>query len=592
MFFDLTSMQPEDLDRSVEAAQAFLRTKMQAADLVALVSLGDTLKVDQDFTADKNALIHEVAVYNGTEGQGFAEGATANSNQVEDTTGYTPDESEYNDLNTDRELFALKAVAKSLEKITEKKSLLYFSGGISRDGIENQASLRAAVNAAVRANLAIYSVDTRGLQAISPLGDASTGSLRGTGAFNGGALTNNMNANFATQEVMATLSSETGGKAFFDSNDFAPAFAQVQRDTSAYYAIGFRSSNPLRDGRYRKLTIKINRPGVKLEYRPGYYAPADFQHSGKEDRERELEEQLASDLPTTDMAIYLDALYFRLDENRFFVPVSLIVPGSQIPFVKGGDKDKATLDIIGTVIDDAKRPIGHARETVKLNLDPSLQARQKNIQYTTSFDLPPGKYQMKFVVRENQTGRMGSFEAEITLPEMKKTPPQGLRMSSIVLASMRQPSKKTSPLVRSGEEYVPNISHVFRQDQHLYLLFEIYSPAREKLAENQPKGIKAGINLLSSLELIQGSTKVYETPLVQATTVNVEGRDAVAIELDVPLDGLKPGAYLCQLNVIDDAQGSFAFPRFAVLVRESTIATPTAAPAAAGAGSTNTSSPQ
>jgi VWFA-related protein len=139
MFFDLTSMQPEDLDRSVAAAQEFLRTKMQPADLVALVSLDQTLKVDQDFTADKNALINEVGVYNGTEGHGFAEGATGNSNQVEDTTGYTPDESEYNDLNTDRELFALRAISKSLEKITEKKSLLYFSGGISRDGIENQA---------------------------------------------------------------------------------------------------------------------------------------------------------------------------------------------------------------------------------------------------------------------------------------------------------------------------------------------------------------------------------------------------------------------------------------------------------------------
>ena len=588
MFFDLTSMQPEDLDRSVLAAQTFLKQKMQPADLVALVSLGDTLKVDQDFTADKNALIDEVAVYNGTEGQAFAQGATANSNQVEDTTGYTPDESEYNDINTDRELFALRAVAKSLERITEKKSLLYFSGGISRDGIENQASLRQAINAAVRANLAIYSVDTRGLQAISPLGDASQGSLRGTGAYSGGAITNNMNANFASQEVMATLSTDTGGKAFLDSNDFAPAFAQVERDTSAYYAIGFRSTNPLRDGRYRKLTIKINRPGVKLEYRPGYYAPADFQHSGHEDRERELEEQLASDLPATDMAVYLDAMYFRLDENRFFVPVSLIVPGSQIPFVKGGDKDKATLDIIGSVIDEVKRPIGHARETVKLNLDPSLQARQKNIQYTTSFNLPPGKYQMKFVVRENQTGRMGSFEADITLPDMKNSP---MKMSSIVLASMRQPSKKQSPLVRGGEEYVPNISHVFRQDQHLFLLYEIYNPAREKPAENQAKGTKPGIDLLSSLELIQGSTKVYETPLVQAKAINVEGRDAVAIELDVPLTGLKPGPYVCQLNVIDDAGGSFAFPRFAVLVREPNAAAPGTQPAGGTSSSGAAGSP-
>jgi VWFA-related protein len=571
MFFDLTSMQPEDLDRSVEAARDFLKKKMAPADLVALVSLGDTLKVDQDFTADKDALWNEVGIYNGTQGQGFAQGANANSNQVEDTSAYTPDESEYNDLNTDRELFALRAVSKALERITEKKSLLYFSGGISRDGIENQASLRAAINAAVRANLAIYSVDTRGLQAISPLGDASTGSLRGNGAYNGGALQNNMSQNFATQEVMATLSSDTGGKAFFDSNDFAPAFAQVQRDTSAYYAVGYHSTNPARDGKYRRLTIKINRPGIKLEYRPGYYAPSDFKHSGKEDRESELEDQLTSDLPATDMALYLDAMYFRLDENRFYVPVSLIVPGSQVPFVKGGEKDKATLDIIGTVIDEVKRPIGRARETVKLNLDQSLGARQKNIQYTTSFNLPPGKYHLKFVVRENQTGRMGSFEADINLPEMKKVP---LKMSSIVLASMRQPSKEQSPLVRSGQQYVPNISHVFRQDQHLYLLYEVYSPAREKPADNQPKGTKPGVNLLSSLELIQGSTKVYETPVVQAKAINVEGRDAVSIELDVPLAGLKPGAYLCQLNVIDDAGGSFAFPRFAVLVRE-----PAAAPA-------------
>ena len=576
MFFDLTSMQPEDLERSVDAAQDFLKTKMQAADLVALVSLGDTLNVDQDFTADKNALINEVGAYNGTEGQGFAQGANANTNQVEDTTAYTPDESEYNDLNTDRELFALRAISQSLAKINEKKSLLYFSGGISRDGIENEASLRSAINAAVRADLAIYSVDTRGLQAVTAFGDASTGSLRGQSGFNGGALTTNMNANFASQEVMGTLSSDTGGKAFFDSNDFAPAFAQVQKDNSAYYAIGFHSTNPARDGKYRKLTVKIDRPGIKLEYRPGYYAPADFRHSGKEDREQELQDQLASDLPATDMAVYMDAMYFRLDENRFYMPVSLVVPGSQIPFVKGGDKDKATLDIIGAVLDEAQRPVGRVRDTVKLNLDPSLQARQKNIQYTTSFNLPPGKYQLKFVVRENQTGRMGSFIAEVMLPDLKKAP---LKMSSIVLASQREPSKKDDPLVRNGEEYVPNISHVFRQDQHMYLLYEIYDPSHEKPAEGAPKEAKSAIDLLSSLELIQGSTKVYETPIVQAKSINVEGRDAVSIELDVPLSALKPGSYVCQLNVIDDAAGSFAFPRFAVLVRE-----PAALPAAAPSG--------
>jgi hypothetical protein len=139
-------------------------------------------------------------------------------------------------------------------------------------------------------------------------------------------------------------------------------------------------------------------------------------------------------------------------------------------------------------------------------------------------------------------------------------------------------------LVRNGEEYVPNISHVFRQDQQMYLLYEIYDPAHAKAAEGAPKEAKSAIDLLSSLELIQGSTKVYETSIVQAKSINVDGRDAVSIELDVPLSGLKPGSYICQLNVIDDAAGSFAFPRFAVLVRDSSVTppvTPSVAPVAA-----------
>ena len=217
MFFDITSMQPEDLERSQEAARNYINRQMQPADLVAVVSLDTSLSLDQDFTQNKQLLLNAVNSYSGDQSSGFQAGATSTTNQVEDTTSFTADESEYNDLNTDRELFAIASVSKSLAYITEKKSMLYFSGGIQRDGIENQASLRSAINAAVRANLSIYSVDTRGLQAISPLGDATTGSLRGTSGYNGAALQNNLDANFNTQEVMATLSSDTGGKAFFDS---------------------------------------------------------------------------------------------------------------------------------------------------------------------------------------------------------------------------------------------------------------------------------------------------------------------------------------------------------------------------------------
>ena len=320
--------------------------------------------------------------------------------------------------------------------------MLYFSGGLTRQGIENQASMRAATNEAVKANMAIYAVDSRGLEALPPVGNASTGSLRGTAAYTGASMQSNLQNNFSSQEVLGTLASDTGGKFFSDSNDFAPAFQQVQHDTEAYYILGFRSTNPARDGSFRHLTVKLNRSNAKLEYRPGYYAPADFQHSKTEDRELQLNDQLRSDLPATDVSLYLQALYFRLEDNRFYVPISLIVPGSQIPFLKNGDKDKASLDILGQVKNSQGIAVGNIRDTVKLALDAAQQVQRKNIQYSTGFTLAPGRYHLKFVVRENQTGLMGSFETDLNVPDLRKSP---LKLSSIVLASQRVPPPPNPP---------------------------------------------------------------------------------------------------------------------------------------------------
>ncbi len=574
MFFDLSSMQPEDVDRAVEAAKDYVNKKMQPADLVAVVSLATALSLDRDFTADKTALLATVGKYNGTEGTGFANGASSTSTDgtADTASSYTADDTEYNDLNTDRELYAIRTIAKSLERVDQRKSMLYFSGGLTRNGIENQASMRAATNEAVKANMAIYSVDSRGLEALPPLGNASQGSLRGTAAYSGAAMQGQLNANFGSQEVLGTLSSDTGGKAFFDSNDFALAFQAIQRDTEAYYIVGFRSTNPARDGGYRKLTVKLSRADVHLDYRPGYYAPADFQHAKTEDRELQLSEQLRSDLPATDVALYLQALYFRLEDNRFFVPVSLIVPGSQIPFLQVKDVSKATLDVIGQVRNAQGIPVGNVRETVKLALDASQQVQRKNIQYSTGFTLAPGKYHLKFVIRENQTGNMGSFETDLQVPDLRRSP---LKLSSVVLASQRAPNpakNAANPLVRDGVEWIPNIPHVFRQDQHLYFLYEVYDPARQKDAPAQAASPGLGrrqtspVRVLTSIEFLSGGAKVYETPLIEATAINIPERGAVAFQFDVPLAQLKPGTYVCQINVIDDASGSFGFPRLAMMV--------------------------
>lgn len=592
MMFDLSSMQVEDLDRAVAAAKDYIQKQMQPADLVAMVSLGTSLSLDQDFTSDKSLILRQLDRYNGNEGQGMAAGGDGTTSGTQDlSASYTPDESEYNYVNTDVKLYAIESVSKALQRIPQKKSLLFFSGGLTRTGIENQASLNAAINASVRANLSIYTVDVRGLEALSPLGDSQTASLRGNAAFSGAAAISQFSSNYSSQDTLSALSTDTGGKAFFDSNDFAPAFQRVQRDTAAYYELAFRSSNPARDGKFRKLTIRVKRSGVKVEYRPGYWAPADFRHSTNEDRERELDEELASDLPATDIMVYMDAYYFFTRSGSFTVPVSLIVPGSQIPFVHGGDKDKATLDVIGEVKNHAGMQVGNVRDTVKLKLKTSQDASQKNIQYTTSFMLAPGTYQIKFVIRENETGRMGSFQANITVPEFKK---DQMKLSSVVLSSQQTPfSKKTNnPLVMNGVEWIPNVPHVFQQGQHMYLLYQVYDPAHAQAVPPDASAPAArgknhkdetansgAIHVLTNLELLDHSTKALETPLVEATRINLPQQNGVAFLLDVPLAALQPGLYTCQVNVIDDAAGSFSFPRLALLVRSSGAVTGVLPPA-------------
>jgi VWFA-related protein len=574
LFFDLSAMEPDEIDHAVTSAEHYVDTQMAPADMVAIVSLGSALLVNQDFTSDRDLLKKQIQAFGEGSGQGYEEGTTGTTEGTPDTgQPFTADDTEYNIFNTDRRLEALRSVAEKLSHLQQKKSLIYFSSGMDRTGIENQSELRAATNAAVRANMAIYTMDMRGLQALVAGGEAQNASLRGTSAYSGQSTITSLNSNFTTQETLVTLASDTGGRAFLDSNDFSQVFKGVQQDTSTYYLLGYHSSNPARDGRYRRISVKVNIPGVKIDYRRGYYAPADYQHSTKEDKELQLEEELASELPTTDLPLYLGLAYFRMEPNKFFIPVSLVVPGSEIPFTRSSDRDKATLDVIGAVFDNEHHPVNRIRDTVKLAVDTASEVQKKNVQYNTDLSLPPGKYHLKFVVRENQTGRMGSFETDLNIPDLKSQP---LKMSSIVLASQLQPAKKgsaPSPLIRDGSEIIPNVTHVFSAAQHLRLYYEVYDPAQLKASQpNSPQvaeagAAKSGIHLMTNVAFFRGKAKVFESSLVELTELNARDRKAGVFQLDLPLNQLKPGFYTCQVNVIDDAAGQFLFPRLALLVR-------------------------
>jgi len=569
LLFDLTNMEPDELNRASQSALHFIDKQMTPADLVAVVSFSSSMQVNQDFTSNHDLLSQAVRRMQGVEGQGMEAGTTGSAEgQPDQGQAYTEDDTEYNIFNTDRRLQAIASLAKALQDIDQKKSVLYFSSGMDRDtGNENQSQLRAAINVAVKANVSIYPVDSRGLQAIVPGGSAQSASLHGKAAYNGNAITSAYDSNFRTQETLVTLASDTGGKAFLDSNDFSKAFAKVQADMESYYVLGYRSSNPAMDGHYRKITVKVNRPYVKLDYRRGYYGPRDFRHFTRDDRDRQIEAELNSDLPNTDLPVYLSTQYFRTESDRFFVLLSAVVPGSAIP---SGASDQASLDVLGLVRDrQSKFPVGNIRQTIKLAIENGTVGRRKNAQYNTGFLLPSGKYHLKFVVRENQNGKLGSFETDFAVPDLRKAP---LKMSSVVLASQRVAStqkKSQNPLVSDGAELIPNIAHVFAVDQPMMFYYEIYDPAKAGKSD-----AKNPIHVLTNIQFFRGKVKVYETPLVETGELNRPERRAAAFSFEVPAAQLQPGWYTCQVNVIDDAGGQFAFPRMPLLVRTATTARP------------------
>lgn len=560
LLFDVSSMAPEDVQRAVDAAQEYVDTQMAPADLVSVVTIGTTITVLSDFTGVKAEVQAALAALGYSEGTATSPPAASTAELDEtaasdDTT--STDDTGFDAFNNDVRLRALKTIAETLSPIEQKKAILYFSGGMERSGDDNQVELRAAINAAVRGNVAIYAVDSRGLQAIAPGGDASQASRGGVALFSGQGVRRQFQQLIASQDSLTTLAADTGGRAFTDSNDVGEAFTRAQRDLSAYYLIGYASANTAKDGRFRKIAVKVSRRNVRIEARPGYYAERDFAHTNRQDREAMLDEQLNAPVSLTDLPLVVGTGWFRQAANRFYVPIALAVPGSAVAPSPAASAGTVTFDVRGVVRDEQGRTVGRIRDTLDVPAAEGGALGGRLVLYQSGVMLPPGRFAVKVVVRENSTGTIGSFEVPVLVPALRDA---GMKVSPPVLSTQLQPAgreRTANPLVRDGVQLLPNLTRAVARNQNIYLYFEVYDPA---LADAAP-------DLRTSLAFYRGNVKVYETMVVKRTTIDDPSRRAVLFQLEVPASAFTPGTYTCQVNVIDTVAGKVAFPRLAFQVR-------------------------
>jgi VWFA-related protein len=562
----------QDQIRAQESAIKFVKTQITPSDLVAIMSFAADVKVVEDFTDDRDQLIKDIKGLTVGEGQGFD--ITDTSDAAADTgAAFSADDSEFNIFNTDRQLSALETAVKMLGSLPEKKALVYFASGMTRDSNgNNQAQLTATVNAAIKANVAFYPIDARGLVASAPLGDATKGSSNASTVRTGGAQLSAQATFQGQQETFTTLAGDTGGKALLDENDLSVGIVQAQKDISSYYIIGYNSANMNLDGHYRKIDLKIkSNLAAKLDYRHGYFASKNFNKFDSEDRERQLQEALMLGDPITDIEVKAEIDYFRLARDRYFVPVEVKIPGNELELAKHGNAERTRLDFIG-VVKDAKGDVtggGNVRDYVELDLkgDKATEITKHPVAYDTGFTLKPGAYSLKFLVRENETGKIGTFEQKFVIPDLTTDQPT-LPTSSVILSNQRQllsdalySAEKdqkllgANPLVQDKQKLIPSVTRVFKKNQDLLVYVETYEPLA---ASTEP--------VVANVSFYRGKVKAFETePLIVKDGLDARSK-ALPVRFSVPLSTLKPGQYTCQVTLLNPGERKSSFTRADIMV--------------------------
>ena len=564
LYFDMSAMPVPDQLRAFTAARKFVETQMTPQDLVAIMKYeAGAVQILQDFTQDRDRIesILETLIV----GEDQNSGDTSNDANSADTgAAFGQDDSEFNIFSTDRQLSALQTASKMLGSLNEKKALIYFASGLRLNGVDNQAQLHATVNAAIRAGVSFWPIDARGLVAQAPLGDATRGSSGGLAMYTGGAAMAMQNSFQRSQDTLWSLAADTGGKALLDYNDLTKGIVQAQQAIASYYVIGYYTSNAALDGKFRRVKISLaNGLSASLDYRQGYFAGKQFGKFTTAEKERQLEDGLLLGDPVTELTIAMELDYFQLNRAEYFVPLVVKIPGSELALAKRGGAEHTLLDFIGEIKDDFGTTVSNVRDKVDIKLSDSTAAElaKRPIQYDSGFTLLPGKYKIKFLARDAETGRIGTYETPFVIPNLNKEDKR-VPISSVVLSSQRVDFKdalynaakdkgkaeSVNPLVQEGQKLIPSVTRVFSKSRDMYVYLQAYQQAAT-----------AAHPLVAFVTFYRGQAKAFETPPLEVTEALDNRLKTMPLKFSLALSKLPAGEYNCQVTILDATDQKAAF---------------------------------
>ncbi len=539
LFFNLGGMDLQDARFVKEAARHFLETSFTANDAAAIAVFDQSLYLLSDMTSDRDALLAAVNKL----GQVNPELDTDDSSSSDTSGEFVADQTELSLFDTNQQLFSLQSLAEAFGNIPGRKSVLYFTPGLTADAIENTEQMRVTTDFANRHNTSFYTIDSRGLVALSPGGGAHRAGGGGTSIFNGRAALGQVSSLFASQEGLTTLAADTGGYALIDDNDLQKIFGIAQEDASHYYLVGYRIAELPRDGRFHRIEVKTRRQDVKLTYRRGYYADKPYTALTSAEREQRFQREIVDETPSADFQLTLSSEYFPREENSYQVSAILSFDFSELAQLS--ESDNLNLEIVIL----ARRPEGDVQTGIRdqVEIKPDKASHEPRFLYQNVLSVPPGNYELVAYVRDNRRGHVSSARSSLSIP----VGPKDLLLGSLVLAEGTQPvgaatgfSIKTgkittvlaNPLEIAGRLLIPRIPAVFRPREDLYFHSKVLA-----LGQRHPSQFRIVLGGADGQPMVTGPWVPLRQSDDDPRVLECNGKTSLA--------GLNPGRYSLSVEI-------------------------------------------
>jgi VWFA-related protein len=433
---------------------------------------------------------------------------------------------------TQATLGVLERALKPLVSSTDRKAVLLVSEGFVFDPTDER--LKAVTEAARRANAGVYFLDTRGLEATGFYSAQFGARIEERDLITAIADT------AQDGEGAGFLAQDTGGFSVRNANDLAPGLLRIGSESRTYYLLGFDPppEGP-RDGRFRKIRVKVRGKGLTVRARKGYYAPSDEVAAGKPEPAKgdpQIQEALDSPYPAPD--IPLRATAYVLHESsvgKARVLIAADADVSKLGFDEAEGKPTAALDLLIVV---ANRLTGEVqRYDQKIELERKAGAAGAAAWYSIvrEFDVASGGYQAKVVVRDVKSRRLGTVAYDFEVPALERW-----WVSTPVLTdTVQQPPGQSTVLP------VLLARRTFTASGAVYCKFDVSGAAKDK-ATGMPK-VSSGHRLTRHDGTV--ISRGDPTPILPTSL------GAVSRMIGIPLDGVTPGDYDLTLTVRDEIAG-------------------------------------